>query len=418
MANDKKYDLIIAGGGASGLYAARKAAAAGLRVLVLEKKERTGKKILITGNGRCNVSSLSVSAGSYPAPMREFTAPALDALPVQALMQEFASIGVPLKARGEYLYPRSDQASSVADALMLSALEAGAEICTESAVTQVRRNSRGFLVFTENDSTPLAAETVLLACGSKAAPKTGSDGSGYALAKSLGLPVRTVLPALTSLICAEPLSKVWAGVRTSCSVTVTCGNMKAEDTGEIQLTSSGISGIPVFQVSRLAVQSLAAGRKFQVSLNFLPDYDDVWLSKEAHRLVSGFGNRNIVQLLEGFFPKKLVQVFARKLDISEKAPVSELGAEAVSRIFRLAEAFPVRVTGYSDFLQAQVCQGGVAREAVDPETMMAQKIPGLFLAGELLDVDGPCGGFNLHWAWASGSLAAESAVRFVRGNKS
>ena len=146
MTDERTYDLIIAGGGACGLFAARRAAAAGLRVLVLEKKERTGKKILITGNGRCNVSNLSVSADSYPAPMRAFTAPALDALPVKALMREFSAIGVPLVTRGDCLYPRSGQAASVADALALASREAGAILKTESSVRSVRKMRQGFRV--------------------------------------------------------------------------------------------------------------------------------------------------------------------------------------------------------------------------------------------------------------------------------
>lgn len=415
MTDERTYDLIIAGGGACGLFAARRAAVAGLRVLVLEKKERTGKKILITGNGRCNVSNLSVSADSYPAPMRAFTAPALDALPVKTLMREFSAIGVPLVNRGDCLYPRSGQAASVADALALASREAGAILKTESSVRSVRKMRQGFRVTAGEEGTQYFSKAVLLACGLKAAPKTGSDGSGLILAASLHLPVKPVLPALTPLMCAEPLAGVWAGVRTQARVTVSCGKERAEDTGEVQLTDFGISGIPVFQVSRLAVQALTCGTRFQTRLDFLPEYEAEELMRLADRLAVSFADRNILQLLGGMLPRKLIQTLARKLDISEKAPVGALGKERLRRALALAKDFPVRVTGYKDFSQAQVCQGGVTREAVDPQTMMAVKMPGLFLAGELLDVDGPCGGFNLHWAWASGNLAAKSAALYVRG---
>ncbi|MDD6789076.1 MAG: aminoacetone oxidase family FAD-binding enzyme [Lachnospira sp.] len=417
MTDERTYDLIIAGGGACGLFAARRAAQAGLTVLVLEKKERTGKKILITGNGRCNVSNLTVSADSYPAPMRKFTAPALDALSVKALMQEFSAIGVPLVSRGDCLYPRSGQAAAVADALVLAAREAGATFQTESAVRSVRRTGHGFRVTAGENSISFFSKAVLLACGLKAAPRTGSDGSGIALAASLNLPVNPVLPALTPLLCDEPYAGVWAGVRTHARVTVCCGNERAQDTGEIQLTDFGISGIPVFQVSRLAVKALACHRRLRVHLDFLPEYTREDLLPIAGRL-STCADRNIVQLLQGMRPRKLVQTLARRLDISEKAHTGELGEKAVLAMLALAKDFPVHVTGYKDFSQAQVCQGGVAREAVDPQTMMAVNVPGLFLAGEILDVDGPCGGFNLHWAWASGNLAAKGAAHYVKGKES
>lgn len=415
LTNEKKKDLVIVGGGAAGLFAALMAARKGLSVLVLEQKERTGKKILITGNGRCNLGNLSASPESYPAPMRNFTAPALDALPVNRLIRDFASIGIPVKARGDYLYPRSDQAVSVADALALSAREAGAVIMTETKVTRIERKYGGFQIFTSEKS--FTAETVLIACGSKAAPKTGSDGSGYQLLKELGIPVRKVLPALTPLVCDEPLAKVWAGVRTSCHVTIISGDREMSDTGEIQLTDYGISGIPVFQVSRMAVQELAAGNKVQAVLNFLPEYEENELSAFVREGMSGGRNRTIEQFLEGLLPKKVIRVLARRLDISEKEPVGRLGGKTVQSVLDLARCFRLAVTGYKDFAQAQVCQGGAALDAVYPDSLMAKKIPGLFLAGEILDVDGPCGGFNLTWAWASGNLAALSAASYLEGRE-
>ena len=415
MDKQKAWDLIIAGGGASGLYAALTAARMGIKVLVLEQKERTGKKILITGNGRCNLGNRTVSPESYPAPMRSFTAPALGAFSVNQLTAELASIGIALKSRGDYLYPRSDQAVSVADALELSAREAGAVFLTNAKVMQIKKDKQGFAV-TAGDKM-FTAKTVLLACGSKAAPKTGSDGSGYELAKSLGLPVNRVIPALTPLICADPLAKVWAGVRTNCRVSITADAETISDTGEIQLTDFGISGIPVFQVSRLAVRALAEHSNVAAELDFLPEYTKKDLREFLACVLPGARKRTLEQLLEGLLPKKVIRVLARKLDVSEKEPAGELGDRQILRILELAKNYRLSVTGYKDFSQAQVCQGGVTRDAVDPETLMARKIPGLFLAGEILDVDGPCGGMNLMWAWASGRLAAVSVSAYLAKRK-
>lgn len=477
MANAAEYDLVIVGGGAAGLFAAISAARAGIRVCVLEQKERTGKKILMTGNGRCNLTNRTVSPDSYPAPMREFVAPALDALTEEEALAQFKRMGLPVHFRGDYAYPRSDQAAAVAEALQETAKHLGVMFLLNAKVTGIRRqiphrdmgrlsksgvrpdsSSGGFVLevlempSASSDERSARADrvksrdksraqgradrfscrAVLLACGSKAAPRSGSDGSGYVLARALGLTVGPVLPALTPLICHEPLTKVWAGVRTACRVSVHIGDAKGRqghknqenakekggvlysDTGEIQLTDYGISGIPVFQVSRYAVRALSNGKSVMAELDFLPEYPRSELQTWFDGQMQENDFKTVEPFLQGLLPKKLIRVLARKLDISEQEPVGKLGRTRLWRILELAKEFVVPVTNYRGFEQAQVCQGGLSLREFDAHTLMARQIPGLFAAGEILDVDGPCGGFNLHWAWASGHLAGLSAAGFCQ----
>ncbi|MCL2194757.1 MAG: aminoacetone oxidase family FAD-binding enzyme [Oscillospiraceae bacterium] len=369
------YDVIIIGAGASGLAAAITAAQAGERVLVLERMPRAGKKILATGNGRCNVSNRHAATHEYHN--QRFAAPALQAFGAGECEAFFHALGLALWEDAEgRLYPRSNTAASVLDALRFGAQRAGAEmLCNVTADTLVR-NGKGFAV-----NHHLRAQRVIVAAGGCAAPAHGSDGSGFALLRGLGHTIITPKPALVQLRCNSPLLPSLKGLRVRARATlVHNGEILRESEGEILFTDDGLSGIAAMELS------LGYRPGCTVELDLLPDYTPEQLAA----LLAQW--RAFTDLpLTGLLPKRVAETVVKSGQSAKKI------------------AFPV--AGTRDFAHAQVTAGGADVREFDPQTLQSQLLPELFACGEVLDVHGGCGGFNLHWAWASGRLAALSLRR-------
>lgn len=400
--------VAVIGGGASGMMAAVTAASEGARVILLEHKDRIGKKILSTGNGRCNFTNIHQEPICYHSEDPLFPWEVVERFNAQAVISFFFQLGVYSKNRNGYIYPNSDQASAVLDAFRMELDRLKVEIRTGVECREIRPGKKGFTVLT--DQGPVRADRVILCAGSKAAPTTGSDGSGYDLAKKLGHRILPVLPALTALKCEEKFFKSIAGVRANGSVSIwSGGECIAKDTGEIQLTDYGISGIPVFQVSRYASMLLYEKKETDAVLDFMPDFTKTQTDAFLRARAKTRPDKSAEMFLIGLFHKKLCDLWIRLSEIPRQRKAGELTEDEIARLTSLIKEFRVRVRETNPYDKAQVCCGGVDTREVDPETLESVYVPGIYFAGEILDVDGMCGGYNLTFAWASGYVAGKAA---------
>ena len=400
--------IIIIGAGASGLVAAIFAARRGNEVIVLEKNPICGKKILATGNGRCNFWNEDQAIHHYRSSNLEKVKQVLKPSNQEKILEFFKKIGIEPKIKNGYYYPFSNQAITMQKALLQEAKKANVILKTEQEVIDIQKTKHKFEI-TIKDGSKLFSEDVILATGSKAAPKTGSDGFGYKIAQKFHHSVIKPLPALVQLKANEPFLKQWEGIRADVSITLFENNQKvAEEKGEIQLTNYGISGICVFNLSGRVARGLEQKKEERVEINFL-DGLEVKTQKQFLAWIDNrnkiLGDRNISELLEGVFQEKLIDVILKRAKIHKKMIWKELTQKQKENLSKNLVAFPLWITGTNSFDKAQVCSGGIPLDEINTNTMESKKLNGLFLTGEILDVDGDCGGYNLEWAWITGMLA-------------
>lgn len=402
--------ITVIGGGVAGMSAAIFAAEEGAEVTILEQKDRVGKKILSTGNGRCNFTNLYQQPDCYRSDDPEFPWKIVQHFDVQKMIDFFLKMGIYSKNRNGYLYPNSDQASSVLDAFRMECRRLQIRIQTDTKCLEIIPEARGFRLQTNQGIRK--ADAIILAAGSKAAPVTGSDGSGYFLAKKLGHHLIPVLPALVQLRCKESFYKSLAGVRAQAKVSLYAdGVLESEDIGEVQLTNYGISGIPVFQVSRFASRALYEKKVVKVVLDFMPEFDhDTFLTFLENRIQTR-PEKTLNEFFNGIFHKKLAELWIKQSGINGNRQVNTLSESEVKRLSRLIQNFETVVEATNSYEQAQICCGGIDTREVNADTLESKYIPGLHFAGEILDVDGICGGYNITFAVASGYVAGEGAVK-------
>ncbi len=407
-----KKQVLIVGGGASGLMAGICAAREGASVTILEHMDRVGKKILSTGNGRCNLTNLTMRPECYRSSQKQFPMKVLDRFSVWDTLTFFDELGIETKNRGGYIYPNSDQASSVLDALRMETEHLNVRVVTNCQIRELRAKGRRHFE-AKTDAGIFEADRLILATGSKAAPVSGSDGSGYALAKSFGHRVIKPLPALVQLRCEGKFFKQLAGVRCDAVVRIknSQGRILAADQGEVQLTDYGISGIPTFQVSRYAAIALDQKEKISAVLDFLPSKSMKEIGGFLKNRAQMLSYRKAEDYLTGLLNKKLGAVVLKLAGIPAELPVSQIKGAQLERLAHLLKEFEVPVTATNAFEQAQICCGGVDTREIHAETLESKLVPGLYLVGELLDVDGICGGYNLQWAWSTGAIAGRCAAQ-------
>ena len=405
----------IVGAGASGLAAAIAAARAGAQVTVIEHMDKAGKKILSTGNGRCNLTNRRMEAECFRCGQKDFPMKVIERFGLEETLCFFEGLGILIKDRNGYLYPYSDQASSVRDVLLQEAERRRVQIHLSCHIERIEeRPCGGFVLHT--DQGRLSEDALILAAGSKAAPSTGSDGSGYELARQLGHSIIKPLPALVQLRCQGNMYRQMAGVRTEAGVRLLVdGELAAEDRGELQLVDYGLSGIPIFQVSRFAARALDQRRRVTVRVDFMP----AWEEREAFGLLkkraSLLGYKPVSDFFTGMLNPKLAQVLIKCSGVNPSLKAGELTGKQLGRILGQLKSYEAIVMSVNPFANAQVCCGGVDTRRVDPRTMQSRIKRGLYFAGEILDVDGICGGYNLQFAWSSGVTAGWSAARALEG---
>ncbi len=457
-----RYDIAIIGAGAAGLPAAIAAArkAPGLSVALLERNAEAGRKILATGNGRCNYLNKNAMPADYASgaeaepgacsdkaeskkpydaaetkrgvvdcglgpdkasgsDCRDFVAEVFSQENPERLIEFFQGLGIePAEEEDGRLYPRSRQAASVREALLSGADEAGVKLFTAFHVTSLERDAEGFLVFAE-DGRCISCRRVVLATGGKAGIQYGSSGEGYKMAMALGIPAVKPVPALTMLVCAEEMEPIF-GVRAEGRICLLRRDAEGErivaaDRGVIQFAREGISGICCFNLSRY--YRISEGIGYSLQLDFFEEYMQDALRQLLLKRRDRFFKRTQDALFLGLLPEKLgLYLLLRQNCAGRRGYCSALTDGDIASLSALAKALPFTVVGSGGWKEAQVTAGGIALGAVDPKSLEALTVPGLYLAGEILDVDGPCGGYNLSWAFASGLVAGRSAVRSLTEN--
>ena len=410
----KEYDVIVVGGGAAGLIAAIQAAMKGARTAILDHHETSGKKILATGNGKCNFTNLMQGESFYRCDTPAFVLHILEQFSETDTISFFREAGVLTKERQGYCYPRTGQAVTIRNALMRQVESLGIDLYNEIGIRGITKEKDQFVLDTKSGE--FTSCSCVLATGGMAAPKTGSDGSGYIYAKSLGHNVHTPVPALTALLAEKSWLKQTAGVRADASVTLFIdGTKAAEDTGEVQMTDYGISDIPVFQVSRYASLALENGQRVEAVLDFAPEYTaeelHVFLKQQAAVATE---NENWKELLSGIVNEKIAGMLCAQKHLGERS-VCSVGEskrrQLLKELVRLIKETRLPVTGTKGFAFAQVTCGGIPTDELTGQ-MESLKVAGLFFAGEIVDVDAICGGYNLQWAWSSGVVAGRNAALF------
>ncbi len=400
-------DILILGGGAAGMAAGIAAAERGARVTVLERQARLGRKLLATGNGRCNLSNLSAAPERYHGADADFCRPALARFGPRETLAWFRSLGLVTVAEPSgRVYPFSDQANSVLDVLRFALSRLGARVETGCEVLRVWKKGNGFLLKTARGG--FACGKLVAAAGGAAGAKLGGSESGYSLLEPLGHHRTALYPALVQLRVADGATRALKGVRAQAVVELLDGNKPlARSEGEVQFTETGLSGPAVFELSRAAS---VRGPGLSLRLDLLPLLNGEALPALLRARRDGFPELESSELLTGILHNRLGRVLVKAAGIAPAAPLSSLDDSALTRAARTVRDFRLTYAGTQGFDSAQVTAGGLQTGGFYPETMESRLCPGLYACGELLDVDGDCGGFNLQWAWSSGRLAGISAA--------
>lgn len=409
-------DVIVIGAGASGMMAAVTAAQHGAKVTLLEKMEKPGKKLLITGNGRCNLTnSCYEREDTYRSDDVSAVKHVLTRFSYRDTITWFQSLGLLVHEKNGYYYPVSNQAVSVLDILLQEMRRLSVKQKYQEKVVSISKEGNQWLVKTEGWQ--YLADKVIFAAGSKAAPVTGTDGNGYDTLKKMGFQMQEPGEALVPLKAKEKWVKKLAGIRMPAKLTLSVEeNPKAiktyHDQGELQWTEYGISGIAVFQLSRYAVLGIRDGKKVTMELDLLPSMkeEDLLRFMTIH-----LQKKKAEDVLSGMMPKKMIPVLM-EIAKSEKKNLLKEKPEIIAEYFTmLIKQLSVHIIGSKGFDMAQCCSGGISVKEIDPDSMESLRFPGLYLTGEILNVDGICGGYNLQWAWTSGFLAGRHAASAQEG---
>ena len=404
-----KTEIAVIGGGASGLMAAITAKKSGKEVIILERKDRILKKVLITGNGRCNITNVNANISNYFGKNISSVENILNRFTPQDTMDFFNELGIVCNEenRGK-VYPLSGQASSVVDALRFEAEKLGIKIETEFYVRKIEKDGFKFKIYSE-DKKKIEAGRVILAAGGQSYPELGSNGSGFELAKELGHSVTKLSPSIVQLKTEKNQVKGLQGIKTDVAVTAYGDNKKiCTYDGELLFTDYGISGNVVFNIS--FVMPLYKNVEFEIDFMEKFDYNELYeMLKERKRILSHLTMENY---FNGMINKKLGQFLSKVSGIEKLSkPVKDLNDSDIRKLCTVLKKYRVKILETTGFKNAQVTAGGVSLDEVNIETLESKIVKGLYFSGEVLDVYGECGGFNLQWAWASGYIAGENAAK-------
>ena len=397
----------IIGGGASGMAAALAAAQwEGTRVILMERQARVGRKLQATGNGRCNLTNLHAMEGGFHGAEPYFCRGALEQFDVTDTLQWFRELGLFTVAEDSgRVYPYSDHANSVVDVLRFALERAAVDVRTGFEVKRIRGQKGGFTV--QGPEETVQCDRLIIACGGLAGTKLGGSMSGYQLLRSMGHQVTRLRPALVQLKCQWGGVVSLKGVRANCCASI-CrdGIVVSQSEGEIQFTEYGLSGPVIFEVSRDACQGSG---QWSCLLDFLPQVSADELQVELERRRGA--QLTAEDLLVGILHNRLGRVLVKAAGLSAQQPVARLSDGDLEQVCQAVKCFQVTLSEPLGMDSAQVTAGGVVTEEFDRNTMESKLVPGLYACGEVLDVDGDCGGYNLQWAWSSGRLAGFCAGR-------
>ncbi len=399
----KTKKILIVGGGASGLCAAIMARRKGYEVTIVDKNDTMGKKLLLTGSGRCNFFNKDMDLRYFHSTDPALISSFVDLETIKEVLPFFKSIGILPEDRDGYLYPSTLQASTLREALIYEAENLGCTFLPSFDVQKIEKKKDLFYIYSPD--VVLTSDYVVIAAGSKSYPKTGSDGDSYKLASSFGHTIREVYPSLVPLKGVGSYFKRWDGVRMKASLTArTDTSILSTSNGEVQFTDYGLSGICVFNLSGEINRSLHQGKKVFIDINFLYTYGITtmeealsFFNERAHIL----SKRNLRIFLEGLFPYKLVPLFIEKASLSKEQVYADLSLDEKKRLVNLLLSFTVPIQESLAFNRSQTSVGGISLLEVDSSSMESKLEKGLYILGEALDIDGDCGGYNLGFAWIS-----------------
>ncbi len=395
-------DIVIIGAGASGLVASIFAKSKDNKVTILEKLDRSGKKILVTGNGRCNYWNQDFDNKHFYSNNNDFIKEVNTLDNQKKVLTFFESIGITPTIKNGYYYPMSKEASSIRNTLVNVSLVSGVNILVNIDVKEIKKENNKFIInYNENES--ITADKIIVATGSNSYYK--EESIGYKICQSFGHNIIKVMPSLVQLIGNGNYFKDWSGVRSNSKVKVIVNNeVKKEEEGEIMLTDYGVSGICIFNLSGIANRALNENKKVEVSINFLPEIDNLkeFLEERSTHVYDGLEG-----FLEGLLNHKLIHTILNKNRLVARR-WSSLSNEEKDLLVNELSNFNVEIIGSKGFNDSQVCTGGVDTKEINPKTFESNICSGLYIVGEVLDVDGDCGGYNLGFAWLSGMIAGES----------
>lgn len=400
----------VIGGGASGMVAAISAAEnPNAEVHLLERQSRVGRKLMATGNGRCNLTNIHATGKSYHGSNASFSDFALDSFNPEQTLSWFSALGLYTVTEGSgRVYPYSDQANSVVDVLRLNLMKHNINLHTDFEVKKVKVQNGKFFVST--DDIDLICDKLIVACGGLAGTKLGATMSGYKLLGKFGHKSTKLRPALVQLKSDWNMLPGLKGVRANCHAAIYCDDdLFAQSVGELQFTDFGLSGPVIFEISR---DVCSKPGNWYCKLDFLPELSDLELRHilEQRRLL----DITIQDLFTGILHNRLGRILTQASGLSLNLPCNELAGDDISDLVCAAKGFEIRLTEPMGMDHAQVTAGGVLTEHFNPKTMESYLVPGLYACGEVLDIDGDCGGYNLQWAWSSGRLAGLNAGEVMK----
>ncbi len=403
------FDSIIIGGGAAGLTTAVmiKRELSSANIAVFEQLDRVGKKLSITGNGRCNITNLNIAPSFFHSKKNETAFKIISNFSLEKVKDFFSSIGVEFVSKNNKVFPRSLQAPSVVDALRFSAEKLGVDLKVSNKVLSVKKEDGYFVVFSNNGN--FKTKTLVIATGGLAGGnKLGSSGDGYVFLKSLGHNILPQTPTIVQLKTENTITKMLKGIKVDADATLSFnGTLLKKEYGEILFCDYGLSGPPILQISHLAKPGCV------VSLDLFPDMDfDILFNKLLKRreLFSGLP---LTEFFAGFLNKRLGQAIIKSCNISLSRDCASLEDFEIKELEAKLKNFEFAVTGNTGFANAQATSGGANLKDFS-DNLMSKKCLGLFAVGEVLDVDGDCGGYNLHWAWSSANTVSQSVIEYLR----
>lgn len=400
-------EIIIIGGGASGMMCAITAARnPENRITLIERQARVGRKLLSTGNGRCNLTNTDACVRNYHGEDVRFAEGILARYPSEYVLNEFASFGLmTVTEYGGRVYPLSNQANSVLDVLRLALEKDNITLLTGVCVEEVRKKGAKFSVRWAEGS--LEADKVVIACGGCAGSKLGGVMDGYNILKSLGHSRTALYPALTQIRTDPTYPKSLKGVKADAALKIVSGKkIIAENAGEVLFADNGISGTAVFEISR-AVSS-NGGENMTAVLDFYREYSQEQVKNYVNQRRTAMSTSPANTVLTGSVHNRLGQMLCKYAGIGADKTAGELSKADISSLAAACKDFRLKITGVSGFESAQVTAGGVKTSEFSHETLESKLVKGLYACGEVLDIDGDCGGYNLQWAWASGMAVGES----------
>ena len=403
--------IIVIGGGAAGMMAAISANIQGAEVVLLERNDRLGRKILATGNGRCNYTNKNLSIKNYHGENPKFAYSGLSQFNVGSTIDFFEVLGItPAMGEGGKVFPLSFQSSSMVDILKHEIENSKIKLITEAYAETIIKNNNKFKVILK-DKREFESDKLIIATGGMALPNSGSDGNGYGLCEDMGHTIIDIVPGLVQLHLEGDHFKRLNGTKfVGRAELYVDGKFLMEDTGDILFTSYGISGPPILNLSRAAIYNLNKGRNTEIKVSIIHHMKLEKLYEYLSYRFAIMTKKTVEMALIGFINKNLIIPLLRDVEIDKNKMASNLSKEEVRALSNILNSWTFRVTGSQPWAHAQVTAGGVNTDEVNNKTMESKIVKGIYIVGELLDVDGDCGGYNLQWAWSSGYIAGERAA--------